>query len=427
MKQILLLSMAIFYYGLSFSQVQQVSVGKDYRYSVFYSLFTGEQTTVDYTKWDIAFDVSNRGLSVLVNEAVSSAGTGVDANEVALYLADTDNFEAVDTSGQLTRLYNGSGDWSEGGFSVPASKQNPFDFGWGLYDPSSHIVQGNRVFVLQLRDKRYIKCSIDRLEKGIYYFTYSDLDNTNVVKDSIVKADYTGKQLAYYSFQNQEALDLEPQQWDLKFTRYVTSLDDMEGGYIDYNVTGVLSKSGVEVLELTGVDPKTVDYSNYPDSLWSSNIETIGHDWKRFDLASFQYSIPESLVYFVKTATDSVWRLTFIDFEGSSTGVITFEKKYEGVLSALSARGLEFITEEVLFPNPAFQNQPIQWRMFSDQTWSQGRLALYNNLGQLVHQQEIQIQYGENLFTLPTNYAPGMYHAILIVNQRGMSKSFIIK
>jgi hypothetical protein len=70
--------------------------------------------------------------------------------------------------------------------------------------------------------------------------------------------------------------------FDLFYGRYVASVYD-PGLELDvpYNVTGILSGPGVQVAEADGVDPETVDYTDYQDSL-RSELDIIGHDWKFF-------------------------------------------------------------------------------------------------------------------------------------------------
>lgn len=408
----------------SYSQVEQVSQGDGYRSSVYYTLSTGESTTVDYQQWDIAFQVSSRGLGVAINEAASSATDALPP--VALYSCSITDFDAViDTSQIISQLFNGGESWSEGAFNSQTDTSNVFDFGWGSYNPANHDVNGSRVFIIKLRNGEYRKCMIDLLKGSKYYFRYGDLDNQNIVVDSIDKSDFENKQFAYYSLQNQKILDLEPENWDLKFTRYITPLDDGQGGILDYNVTGVLLRAGVEAIKVTGVDPATVQYADYEDQ-WSSNIESIGHEWKSFSLSTFQFEVADDQVYFLKTANDSIYRLQFIDFEGSSTGISTFQKTFETVLASYLEKP-SFINEFKIYPNPISQGQVLNWNISSSQSVQDAEVSLYNVLGQKLYRQSLRLKVGDNPYFLPTHFQSGLYHLVLSMNGSAFSKKLIIQ
>ncbi|GAA5219900.1 hypothetical protein GCM10025777_05300 [Membranihabitans marinus] len=401
-----------------------MSQGDGYRSSVYYSLSTGESTSVDYQQWDIAFQVSSRGLAVAINEAASSATDALPP--VALYSSSVNDFDAVlDTSHILDQLYNGGSSWSEGAFNSLTDTADVFDFGWGSYNPASHDVIGSRVFIVKLRNGEYRKCMIDLLRGSKYYFRYGDLESQNIVVDSIDKSDFENKQFAYYSLQNQQVLDLEPEDWDLKFTRYNTPLDDGQGGILDYNVTGVLLRGELEAIKVTGVDPATVPYSDYEDQ-WSSNIETIGHEWKSFSLSTFQYEVADDQVYFIKTANDSIYRLQFIDFEGSSTGISTFQKTYETVLASYLERP-SYINEFKLYPNPILQGRDLNGIISSTKTVKEAEVSLYNVLGQRLFHQSLSLQVGDNPYVLPSNFQPGLYHLVLSMDGSAFSKKLIIQ
>src|SRR5690606_12687448 len=128
---------------------------------------------------------------------------------------------------------------------------NVLDFGWGMYDINTHNLNGTRIFIIKLRDDSYKKIRIDQMQtrNNKFFFTYGDLDNENIVTDSIDMNDFDGKTLAYYSLKDQQSLDLEPEEWDLKFTRYNTPVatDEVPEGFLNYLVTGTLSRPGVEV------------------------------------------------------------------------------------------------------------------------------------------------------------------------------------
>ncbi len=392
-------------------EIIQIDQEKGYTRTVFLNLNNLEMTSVDYTQWDIAFGTANRTTTILYNEATLSSDNSIPPE---LYVTSSTNFDSTDLTMVTDTLYNGDSSIGDGAFGLPADTTNPFDYGWGLYDLASHNLNGTRIFILKLRDGSYKKIRIDRLQtrSNIFYFTYADLNNENKVTDSIHMNDHAGKTLAYYSLKDQKVVDIEPDEWDLQFTRYNTPVetDEVPQGYLNYLVTGVFSRPGVEVAKVTGIDPAQVKYEDHTDKLTDA-MDAIGHDWKYFDLNTFQYSVNEDEVYFVKTTDNEIYKLHFLDFEGASTGVSTLEITFVEVISS-SITAPEYIKETVVFPNPVTAGQ-AQIRFHSQELKRDAVLTVNNSLGQEVYHHSITIQPGENTFPLPVLQTPGMYYVVL--------------
>src|SRR5690606_17076015 len=103
---------------------------------------------------------------------------------------------------------------------------------------------GSKVFLLKLRDDSWKKINITSLISGTMTFEISDFDGSNRSIKSFSKSEFAGNTLAYYSFDSDSFLDLEPASWDLLFTRYSTPLDN-GGEELNYQVTGTLTNSGI--------------------------------------------------------------------------------------------------------------------------------------------------------------------------------------
>lgn len=389
----------------------QIDQGAGYAQSVFLNLEDQKTTTVDFTTWDIAFGTVNRSATILYNEATVSSD---DSKALELYVTSTTDFEAADISLITDTLYNGDSAIGDGAFGVPADTSNVLDFGWGMYDINTHNLNGTRIFIIKLRDDSYKKIRIDQMQtrNNKFFFTYGDLDNENIVTDSIDMNDFDGKTLAYYSLKDQQSLDLEPEEWDLKFTRYNTPVatDEVPEGFLNYLVTGTLSRPGVEVAVASEIDPNTVEFEDFAENLTDA-MDAIGFDWKYFDLNTFQYSVVENEVFFVKTPDNEVYKLQFLDFEGTSTGVTTIQITFEQVISS-RVTAPEYIKETTLFPNPVNGSQ-AQIRFHSEEFRRDARLVLNNSLGQEVYNQKINIIQGENTYALPVLTTPGMYYVTL--------------
>ncbi|MEM6724631.1 MAG: T9SS type A sorting domain-containing protein, partial [Bacteroidota bacterium] len=225
------------------------------------------------------------------------------------------------------------------------------------------------------------------------------------------------KTMVYYSIENDQVLDLEPDSWDVVFCRYQTVLQDG----IDYFLTGVLSNAGVEVAEGRDVmDPQTENESDYQNE-YSTDLDVIGWDWKTF---TGSWSVPDDVVYFVRSHTDSLWRVQFVDFTGSSLGESTYLLTYEGLLTNLEEPNPQFETFAV-FPNPATDQLTVSFD--AKDVDNNAQIVIYNNVGQLVYQAETGVDPGLNVRTIPLNLSNGMYQLQVQSLEGVITRPFIVQ
>ena len=317
--------------------IDTVSIGPSYSNQVYYSLENGIQSSTVKNDWDIAFETgTSMGISILIN-----AATGT---ELFVYPGDTTDWSSLDTTGMRanwTRRYNSDTSWSFGAF---AQDQSGFFVGWGTYNMITHVITGDKVFVIKLSNGVYQKIWIKSLTGGVYTFRHATLNNSMDMIHSVKKADYSTRNFAYFSLQNHIAQDKEPPttDWDLFFGQYTAFIPSA------YLVTGILQNNGVRAEKAYPVnDPTTyTDHSAFP---FQKEINTIGYDWKTFNMSTMDYEIADSTVYFVHTATGDIWKMVFLDFEGSSTGNVIFTKEHLRFAGIDDAKQLAF----QFYPNPA--------------------------------------------------------------------------
>lgn len=348
-KYNLLLAIGICLSGSLFGQdFVQFSTGAGYSRQSFITLADDGETSIENGAWDLAFTglgVQDGGIHV--NESTAST-MGAPAAELALYLAPEADFAAVIDPAQLsTRLYNDEKSWSWGAVNAPRDTSSAFDYGWGAYQFTTHQIIGNRVFVLRLRNGAYRKFQVVSLAGNTYTLRHAGLDGSDEQTATLPKSAARGG-LLYFSFASNGLVETPPIQWDLLYCRYVTPLDDGMGNMLDYAVTGILSAPGVEVAVLRGVASQGApDIQLAP---YATRLDAFGYDWKNFDFSQ-GWIIPDSLTYLVKTASDEVYKLTPVDFEGSGTGTATFERQLLGVISSVGD-AIIGNTPPALFPNP---------------------------------------------------------------------------
>jgi hypothetical protein len=400
------------------AQIDQPSVGASYANSTFYNLEDGNTTSAAHTEWDIAFNVTPFNLGIIVNEGVGLSFTA-PLSTVELFQTNSTDFATADTIG-ISKIYNDEVSWSAGAFNLIADASSSEDYGWGDYNFGNNQVVGTRIFAIKLRNETYKKLEIQSLISGVYTFRFADLDGNNEVTTTIDKADYPAKTLAYYSIENETALDLEPTDWDMVFTRYVTPLNDGSGGIIDYTLTGVLTDVGVQVVQADGIDPTTIDHLDYTDD-YSDSLTIIGYDWKSFQGS---WVIEAERVYFVKTANEKIWKIQFFDFEGSSTGTTTLEKTLIDGTSSTS-KVTEHFSSFNVFPNPA---SDVTNLVFEVKTYEgAAQIQIINQLGQRVYNENIEIHNGLNAKQLSLNFPSGLYHVALQIGSDFIIRPLFIK
>lgn len=229
MKKLLTLTLFLFATLLLHAQIQEIATGAGYQKQSFVNLSNGTETQVANTAWDIAFTVFGfQDAGIFINESAGSS-MGTPLPQVELYDALTSNFNDQPDPSTLTdfRLYNNEKSWNYGAFNEGREATNPFDYGWGLYNPATNQVQGSRVYVLKLRSGQYRKLLVESLTGTTYTFKYANLDGSNATTKTVNKADYPGKTLAYFNLDTGNAANLEPAAgFDFVFCRYTTTLYD---------------------------------------------------------------------------------------------------------------------------------------------------------------------------------------------------------
>lgn len=338
-----------------------VSVGAGYVNESYYSFEDGEVMNVDNGDWDLAFDVSNFGAAIRVNRRT----------EVYLYNGPVSDWETLDTAGIAgwTRYYNSDLYWSGGALNAAADEDDATDLGWGSYNTTTHFTEGTRIFVAKLQSGVYKKFFIEELGMGTYTFKYDELDNSDLVNETILKTEYNTMNFIHYSLDTKEVISREPNSsdWDIVFSNYHSEI--IPDSY--YGVTGVLVNRGVETQEVTGVPVSDASFTTPFDT----EINIIGYDWKSFNFGTFSYDIADSLTYFVHTNSDDVWKLVLTGFNGSSDGKIYFTKELVSAVGVDEEANVEMLA----FPNPATNVLNVK---ASEEI---GQVNLYNMGGQLVY------------------------------------------
>lgn len=389
-----------------------LSMGAGYSDQVFYKLSTDTQTTVVANSWDIAMlRTSPYAFSLRVND-----GTGTEIFEASSIPADWASID-IANEGSWTKLYN-----SETAWDIGALDQGSATYGWGEYNPVTHHVEGTIVFVLKYADGTYIKFINDDYYGG-YTFRYSvwdantstwGADQTMTVSNGASNASYN-----YYSFSTNQVVTVAPADadWDLLFSRYY--IDYFGDGTFYYLVSGVLHSSEVEVAQ--NDEPSGMPAN--PSLTYSTDRNIIGHDWKTYGGGS--YTIHSNQVYYVKYADDTVYRLYFTGFSGSSTGDLSFS--FEDVTNTL---GIEEVSETVSFgvyPNPSIDKK-INLVYDNKLDANKNEVAIFSTTGQKVFQANLNQNSGFYNKTLDlSSLNSGVYILQFTSGDYNITKKIILK
>ncbi|TFH36673.1 MAG: hypothetical protein E4G95_05520 [Bacteroidia bacterium] len=287
-----------------------------YEYQTYYRF--GDETIVSfngYDQWDLGFECRDEGFSVILNSSrymhAGEAGT-TDFSSVVSSEADTMIFD--DSSGDLSRTALG---------------------GWvDLSDPLNPVFTGS-VFIIDrgLNESGesfgYVKLVIEKLEAGIFYIRYANLDGSGentfmVAKDPLVN-------FALFSFDNGGKLSVQQPVttgWDLCFTKYSTVIPDNSGVPTPYIVRGVFinNMAGVTAVLDSATTYYDINLSSLPDYVFSSKQDAIGYEWKVYQDES--YTLVDRMNYVICDRSGRYFKIRFTDYfnKAGQRGYPAFEQ-----------------------------------------------------------------------------------------------------
>ena len=330
--------------------IDTVSVGAGYANHKFYSLQNDEQGFQSKDNWDLGFEITGYSAAIIANTQRSNFAVYKAPYSIA-------NYNAIDTAGinSWSVLYNSDETWSVGAFNRGANAANPNDLGWGVYDQSTHYILGDSCYVVKVSASIYKKLKIVSLIGGIYTFEYANINGTASQTATISKSAYTGKNFVYYDLSSNAALDREPTaaSWDLMFGRY-TAFVPSGSLTVPYAVVGVLANKNVYVHQENDVTNPSA-FSTWAGNVFSTNISTIGHDWKAVDLNTSQWKVVNDTIYFVADRSGNIWKMRFSAFGGTSNGNYVFSKEKISAVGITDMSGKEVI-KFTIYPNPSTAN-----------------------------------------------------------------------
>ena len=399
------------------AQTDTVSLLSGYTQQVWYNLQTCTKYTSSTTNWDLAFDARSREASIFINPN----------NNLHLYLTKTApaNWATVDTVGIFNaEQFNADTSWYQGAFN--RTGDGYFNYGWGNYNQATHNLTANNIYVMKLADGTLKKFIVDKLSYDTTYtFRQANLDGTNEQKFSLNKTKFAGKLFGYFSLSANALVDREPKlsDWDLTFVRYNGLAPDPASGVLqNYLVVGALLNQDVTVAKVVGKDTAKSNYTSVP---FAAKLNTIGYDWKSFDMTTNKYKVADSTTYFVKRADGKIVKLIFKGFGGSANGNIILSKQTLTALSAVEIDNGNSVRLSVQ-PNPTSGNQ-VQLVVDVDNALNNVGVKIFSVTGAEISFQKVNLSQGLQVLNHDiSNLTNGFYFAQLQLGNKVLTEKFVV-
>lgn len=405
-----------------------INLGRNGESTVYYKLQNDQVHTVEPLNWHIAFQIDNmQGIGVHANSRYGSYWW-VKTSFTNLDEVTPDNFNSYFQSEEY-EVYNSLVTWNIGAFNNDhwddQTNPSPYYIGWGTYNPSTHIVSGDKVFIGKLYHgptSRIFKFKINSRFKN-YDFSISELIDGNwstPINRIINDDDYNsqGRKFAYYNIATNQMVEMEPENnSDLIFGMYTQNLNKEQGWGGMYLVTGVLQQRGITVAEKTEGDE--ID-SNFEGLEYHSDLNIIGRDWKQFNGQG--NDIFQDKKYYIKTREGEYYRIYFKNYEFTSDyeRLITFNKQKVIATNIPNVHKNEIN----IFPN-TIKNYRFTIANLPENV--KGKIRIYNMNGQLVFDQINENKQTTIQVSLPKTLPAGTYILIYQYNEKRYSSNIIIQ
>lgn len=394
--------------------------------TTFYSLATNSKTVADYNNWHLM-------ITVRATQFPGSplGGTTIRANQAfgtkVYYVpnAGAADFNTLDTTGYRNweKLQDSDTSIDEGALNSNRDRSQIFDFGWGVYNGSSHNVTGDSIYLVQLPTGELKKFLVVNLDKDTAFnLKYSNIDNSDLQTLHISKKAFLGKEFVYLNLLDNTIEDKEPHlaDWDLQFLKY-TATDVVSGQFIPQ--VGVWLNKGTLAAKRSHHD---VNDNSLTGLNFSDDLNTIGWNWKypgsfgalisgKNTPSTIEfYKVEDSLAYFIQTKAGDFYKLVFTGYNVNKGKIKFYKEKLSG-----STGVEETTTENVsgIYPNPA--NSVLNIALNT----TEAQLKVFDLSGRLITE-TVSLQNTVQLNT--SEFANGVYVLQTIANGKVSVKRFVV-
>ncbi|MCB9047458.1 MAG: T9SS type A sorting domain-containing protein [Chitinophagales bacterium] len=412
-----------------------VEMGANYKDDIFYDLSNGNDYSATADNWDIAFQMTVFG-DPMFNATVRANHIKRDVQVYSLHKQASTSFGTLTASDtvvtQSNQLVNIDTSWGTGAFTNNRGS-NPFDYGWGAYNSTTHFLDGDSLYLVkangvfyQLWLKQYV--SFGSPGSVGYKFRVALWDGTGDRSDSVMRVSpYDDRLFAYYDLATGTIIDREParKNWHLLFKQY--QKNGQPGGQNPNKLqayTGVLVNDHVKVAKITGVSPNNINSGNYTSSLSALSVETntIGDDWKTFNGGTFMYELDTNTSFIIAPDTaggkQTYYHLRFTRFDGGfapNTGKVIFETRVLGMISV----GVNDVTgvskaQYSIYPNPSATEVNIV--VDAKEAVANTMMVVTDITGKVMQQSRVNITKGLNAYKLDVAAYPAGTYIVTVAN-----------
>lgn len=282
-----------------------IDIGFPYLYQVYYDCKTNTivQSNTKYD-WDIAFECSDTGYHVLLNNALGMLC--IDKGNIPI----TDN---PDISNASWKWDNPNGDLDSTAIGDWRTVNSLFILNRQYDDNGNHL--------------GYVKIKLTSVDAEKYIFSFSFLNTSTVYTDTVYKN--ASRNFIFFSFSNAgKVLNLEPPKnnWDLLFSNHHHKFDNLD---LPFVLTQVLTNkhNGVTAAEDNDNNFLNIQLSDTAHYIFTDYWDEIGYDWKIRNNLDNSYTIDPNKSFIVRATNGIFYKIRFIDFYNStgSKGYPKFE------------------------------------------------------------------------------------------------------
>jgi PKD repeat protein len=360
---------------------QTVSIGQNYSKQQFFSVDSGLIHTIQNSEWDVRFNYFD--YSAEINESTTTKCWVKTSTDNASINQGTDNQSYNPTLMDTNGMSNEQNDWTEvhndiyskslaGALNrtvqLPA-KGGLQEYGhsfYGGFTPTytpSHAIRGYRVFVLLLKNGKYIQVwtTISTTGAG-HKISTSEIDGSGLRSYAFFRADYSKPQYAYLSLIQNNLLPpsfgVDETKFDLTFTSYYND------STARYDV-GVIANKNVSLRQIDGQHYSNI---NFQGAYNAKDAGIIGDDWKQ-ELVPNQFTIVPNRNYLIQTIYGNEYVLYFCGFGGKANGNFDFrlisraeiENQVQPVASFSTADTSICVNDSISFANKSLDANNFEW------------------------------------------------------------------
>lgn len=281
--------------------------------SVFVDLSGNEQQSIARTSWSLAFYCGD-DFAVKLNNTTASAAKQTD-------IALTDIISSTDSATYDGELLIGRG---KGNFDIIDDIKG---------DLSKSVIKENNVYLVRLgetaaNESRLYKIKVTKTANG-YSLQYAASGSSKVTTVEIAKNN--NYNFIYYSFGSASTVNIEPlkSKWDFRWSYQTYTAGTMPYNFSDFIVINYLA--GVTAAEVSEENTlySTFSSKDLASIKFSSDVNTIGGNWRITAGDEGSKGIKKGVFYLVKDMAGNVYKIQFtkmgLNNDGGTRGYPEFE------------------------------------------------------------------------------------------------------